>query len=51
MRIGRVFDNGLGNGLEKFLGWMITGAALAFGAPFWFDVLKRASGLRSKEAK
>ena len=28
------------------LGWLIAGIAVAQGAPFWFDLLRRASGLR-----
>ncbi len=28
-------------------GWLLTGMALAMGAPFWFDLLNKASGLRS----
>ena len=37
------------------LGWLLTAAALSFGAPFWFDLLKsivnvRATGIKPKEA-
>ena len=31
------------------LGWMLTALAGSFGAPFWFDVLKRVANLRSTE--
>lgn len=32
----------------RYLGWFLTGLAAAQGAPFWFDVLKKLSGLRSQ---
>jgi hypothetical protein len=28
-------------------GWVLTGLAASFGAPFWFDALKRLSGVRN----
>jgi hypothetical protein len=28
-------------------GWILTGIAITFGAPFWFDVLNRVSNLRA----
>ncbi|MEI9921456.1 MAG: hypothetical protein WDO14_22115 [Bacteroidota bacterium] len=31
----------------NWLGWLITGLALSFGAPFWFDVLKKFINVRS----
>ena len=31
--------------LER-IGWIIAAAALAHGAPFWFDALGRVSGLK-----
>jgi hypothetical protein len=30
-------------------GWMITALAGSFGAPFWFDLLKRVANLRASE--
>ena len=30
----------------KVLGWLLTGAAVSFGAPFWFDVLQRITKIR-----
>jgi hypothetical protein len=40
-------DYGISNnvlilGLIKIIGLVITGFAASFGAPFWFDVLKKA---------
>ena len=32
--------------LRIILGFLVTVAAIAFGAPFWFDVMRRLSGLR-----
>ena len=29
------------------IGWLLTGIALSFGAPFWFDLLNRMAGVRS----
>jgi hypothetical protein len=33
--------------LLKLLGWLITGAAVSLGAPFWFDVLNKFMVVRS----
>jgi hypothetical protein len=33
------------------LGWLITGFAVSFGAPFWFDVLNKISNLRAAGVK
>jgi hypothetical protein len=35
------------NPLARFLGWLITAAALSLGAPFWFDVLNKIIVVRS----
>jgi len=35
------------SGLAKFAGLMMTGAAAAQGAPFWFDILKKLINVRS----
>jgi hypothetical protein len=32
----------------KYLGWAITGLAVAQGSPFWFDILRRLVGLKSQ---
>jgi len=31
----------------RILGWLITGAAISLGAPFWFDLLNRMMVIRS----
>jgi len=31
----------------RILGWLITGFAISFGAPFWFDLLNRMTVVRS----
>ena len=31
----------------RILGWLITGFAISFGAPFWFDLLNRMMVVRS----
>ena len=37
--------------VRKLLGWLLAAAALSVGAPFWFDILKRAKGVKkSREA-
>jgi hypothetical protein len=33
------------------LGWLLTGIAITFGAPFWFDLLGKVSNLRAAGAK
>lgn len=33
--------------ITKILGLLLTAAALTFGAPFWFDLLKKVIGIRS----
>ena len=37
----------LGGFLSKLLGLLITAVALTFGAPFWFDVLRKVAQVRS----
>jgi hypothetical protein len=37
--------------LLLYSGWFITGLAAAQGASFWFDILKRLSGLRSQPSE
>jgi hypothetical protein len=32
--------------LTKLLGWIMTGIALSFGAPFWFDLLSKLVNIR-----
>jgi hypothetical protein len=36
----------VGAAVRRVPGWLITIAALSFGAPFWFDLLSRAARLR-----
>jgi hypothetical protein len=38
---------GFKNVLAMLFGWLITAAATSFGAPFWFDTLKRMMSVRS----
>ncbi|MDB5468971.1 MAG: hypothetical protein JWR84_531 [Caulobacter sp.] len=38
---------GLGEVLGMITGWLITAAAISFGAPFWFDVLNKIMVIRS----
>ncbi len=42
---------GWGVGLSKCMGWIISGAAAAQGAPFWFDILKNLTNIRSAGIK
>lgn len=37
--------------LTKLLGLLVTAAALTFGAPFWFDLLRRVAQVRSAGAR
>lgn len=41
-------DNGWWAGILKLLGWVLGAAALTMGASFWFDVLRRATGIKTK---
>ena len=36
--------------IVKFFGYLITAAAAAQGAPFWFDILRRLAGLKEQVA-
>lgn len=38
---------GLGEVLGMITGWLVTAAAISFGAPFWFDVLNKIMVIRS----
>ncbi|NBB14022.1 hypothetical protein GVN21_01480 [Caulobacter sp. SLTY] len=38
---------GFGEILSMITGWLITAAAISFGAPFWFDVLNKIMVIRS----
>lgn len=42
------FENGFEITLLGALGWIVAAAALAQGAPFWFDALSRLSGLKKQ---
>ena len=35
----------------RWLGWLLTAIAASFGAPFWFDLLKRVTTIRSTGSK
>lgn len=35
---------------KNWIGWLATALALSFGAPFWFDALKRVANMRSAGA-
>lgn len=37
--------------LSNMIGWIITAGALSFGAPFWFDILKKFVNVRSSGIK
>jgi hypothetical protein len=47
---GTLFDHA-GDALLLFIGWLVTAAAVSFGAPFWFDLLGKLIPLRSTGAK
>lgn len=38
---------GIGEVLGMITGWLITAAAISFGAPFWFDILNKLMVIRS----
>jgi hypothetical protein len=40
-------DGGAGAGLLKLLGWGLAAAAVTMGASFWFDILRRMTGIKS----
>src|SRR5262249_28586144 len=33
--------------IVALLGWVLTGVAISFGAPFWFDLLNKVANLRA----
>jgi hypothetical protein len=37
--------------LRRLMGWLITGIAIAMGAPFWFDLLSRVMNVRNTGGK
>jgi hypothetical protein len=41
----------LGDALAKLVGLVVTAAALTFGAPFWFDALRKVAQVRSAGAR
>jgi len=41
----------LGGALAKLVGVVVTAAALTFGAPFWFDALRKVAQIRSAGAR
>jgi hypothetical protein len=42
---------GVGSILLRLLGWLVTAAAVSFGAPFWFDALSKLGSLRTAGGK
>jgi hypothetical protein len=42
-----IFGHVIGDWLMKFIGLLFTAFAVALGAPFWFDVLKRITSVRA----
>ena len=40
-------DDSVGSGLLKLAGWMLAAAALSMGASFWFDIMRRAMGIKA----
>ena len=42
-----ITDQGVGGVILKLLGWVLTGLAVALGAPFWFDSLSKLGSLRT----
>jgi hypothetical protein len=40
-------DQGFGRTLLTPMGWLLTAAAVSFGAPFWFDALSKLGSLRT----
>ncbi len=42
---------GVDGWLLSGLGWVLTGIAITFGAPFWFDLLNKVSNLRAAGRK
>lgn len=45
---GDGWDAGFGSTLLRFVGWVITAAAMMAGAAFWFDLLRRAISLKGR---
>jgi hypothetical protein len=43
--------DGAGGWVVAIVGWLLTGFAVTFGAPFWFDVLGRFANLRAAGKK
>lgn len=37
-----------GGSVQKIIGWLLTGFIVSFGAPFWFDILKRFVNVRNE---
>lgn len=38
-------------GFKMLLGWMLSGIAIAMGAPFWFDLLSKIVNVRNTGSK
>lgn len=48
---GKATEKSGGWWLIKIIGWLITGLAVALGAPFWFDLLNKLVNLRGSGPK
>lgn len=46
-----IFDLDWKLALLKILGWLITAAAASFGAPFWYDVMKKVASVKGKRTR
>jgi hypothetical protein len=40
-------SDGFWDGVLRLIGWALAAAALTMGASFWFDILRRATGIKS----
>jgi hypothetical protein len=49
--VGLGLAAGFADILLRLLGWLITAAAVSFGAPFWFDALSKLGSLRTAGAR
>ena len=41
------FEIGVWGWVQRLLGWLVTAIAIALGAPFWFDILRKIMMVRS----
>ena len=50
-RWNRIWAADTGVQVSKTLGWLLAAFAMALGAPFWFDLLRRVTGIRKKTTR